>query len=313
MDHDFAPVNQRLAARLLVLLGCLALAAGAQAQDIEPRRWTHLPVGSNVLGLAYGYTDGDLSFDPVLEVQDAKVESQTLALSFVRSFDCFGRTGRLDAILPYQWARWDGLLAGTPATREREGFSDPWLRFSLDLVGAPALKGTEYADFRAAHPVQTVVGVALGVQLPLGDYEDDKLLNLGQNRFVFRPQAGVVHTSGPWSFELTSSIWIFTDNDDFFGGNELAQNPLYDTQAHVVRSFPNKCWASAGVAYAWGGESSVNGQSKADDRSNLLSSVSAGMPLGESQSLKIGYIRGDTQNDVGADTHTFFIAWSFRF
>jgi hypothetical protein len=306
-------MDQRLVAQLVALLVCLSLADGARAQDIEPRRWTPLPVDSNVLGLGYAYTDGNLFFDPVLEIQDAKVSSQTLALSYVRSFDCFGKTGRVDAILPYQWARWDGLLAGAPATREREGFSDPWLRFSLDLTGAPALKGKEYADYRGAHPDQTVVGVALGVLLPLGDYHSDKLLNLGQNRFAIRPQAGVVRTQGPWSFELTSSIWFFTDNEDFFGGNKLAQDPLFDTQVHVVRVFPNKCWASAGAAYAWGGESSLNGQSKGDERSNLLSSVSFGMPLGESQGLKVGYIRGDTQNDVGADTNTFFMAWSFRF
>ena len=303
----------RLTARLVVLLACSAWMDVARAQDIEPRRWTPLPVDSDVLGTLYAYTDGNLFFDPVLQIQDAKVKSQTLALSLVHSFDCFGRTGRVDAIVPYQSARWEGLLSGAPASREREGLADPWLRFSLDLVGAPAAKGKAYADYRETHPVNTVVGVALGVVLPLGDYNDDKLLNLGQNRFVFRPQAGVVHTHGPWSFELTSSVWIFADNNDFFGGNELAQDPLFDTQAHVVRTFANKCWVSAGAAYAWGGESHLNGQASNDERSNLLSSVSAGMPLGASQGLKIGYIRGDTQNDVGADTHTFFMSWSWRF
>ena len=70
----------------------------------------------------------------------------------------------------------------TGECRDREGLADPWLRLSVDLVGAPALKGKEYLDFRSANPVSTVVGVAVAVMLPLGEYMADKLLNLGQTR-----------------------------------------------------------------------------------------------------------------------------------
>jgi len=42
--------------------------------------------------------------------------------------------------------------------------------------------------YRAKADVETVVGTALMVHLPAGDYMDDKLINLGTNRFTFRPQ-----------------------------------------------------------------------------------------------------------------------------
>ena len=52
----------------------ILLAAGAlgsvEAQDLEPRRWSHLPTGLNVFGLATGATDGDIFFDPVLRAED---------------------------------------------------------------------------------------------------------------------------------------------------------------------------------------------------------------------------------------------------
>jgi len=86
---------------------------------------------------------------------------------------------------------------------------------SVNFLGAPALKGKAYQAFRASHPVNTVVGAALAVTLPFGAYNNERLLNLGQNRLIFRPQIGVVHTRGHWSYELTGSVFLFGDNDKF--------------------------------------------------------------------------------------------------
>ena len=67
--------------------------------------------------------------------------------------------------------------------------------------------------------VETIFGTALVIKLPTGDYMDDKLINLGTNRFTFRPQLGVVHNRGKWSMELTGAVYLYTSNDDFFNGN----------------------------------------------------------------------------------------------
>ena len=107
------------------LLAGLALVVPASAQDLEPRRWTHLPVGTNVVGLSYVRIDGDLNFDPVLQISDASVAVDTLAASYAHAFDLLGKTARVDVVLPYQHATWDGLLAGAPASVTREGFGDP--------------------------------------------------------------------------------------------------------------------------------------------------------------------------------------------
>lgn len=298
---------------LFSLIACLAAPGVVLAQDLEPRRWTHLPIGTNVTGLTYAYTEGKLTLDPVLQIEDATVDSHTLVAAYSHSFDCFSKTGRLDVLVPYQDSTWTGLLAGAPATRQRTGLSDPWLRLSVDLVGAPALKGEEFQRYRAAHPVDTIVGAALAVGLPLGDYQAERLLNLGQNRFTFRPQVGVVHTRGSWSYELTTSVFLFTANDEFFGGTERTQDPLYEAQSHVIHTFPNRWWASAGAGYSRGGASEIDGDSKDDTRSSLLSGLSVGLPVGKTQSLKLVYLRSDTLVDVGSDTDGFFLAWSIRF
>ena len=303
-------VMRRLA---LVLLASLSLTATALAQDLEPRRWAHLPIGLNIAGVGYAYTAGDLQFDPVLEIEDATVESHTVVTSYIRSFGLFGKSARFDFNVPYTTSLWEGQLSGAPASRRQTGFGDPWLRLSVNLLGAPALSGKAYQEYRAENQVNTILGVALGVSLPLGRYEPDKLLNLGQNRFVFRPQIGVLHSRGPWAFELSASAFLYTDNDDFFDGSTLEQDPTFAAQAHVIYTFSRHWWASGSFGYNGGGKSSVNDVSKEDGRIGLLAALSVGYTLTETQALKVVYIHGDARRRVGADTSSVLATWSIRF
>ena len=55
-------------ARCMVLFLLTMLSLPLQAQDLEPRRWSHLPIGLDALvHLGTGYTNGDILFDPVLQ------------------------------------------------------------------------------------------------------------------------------------------------------------------------------------------------------------------------------------------------------
>ncbi|MGW8311457.1 MAG: transporter, partial [Thiogranum sp.] len=256
----------------------------------------------NILGLGAAYTDGNIAFDPVLDVENATVEVKTVVASYLRAFDLLGKSARFDVRLPYQDARWEGQLSGKPAAVERHGPDDPRLRLSVNFIGAPALKGKAYQAYRAAHSVNTVVGAALSVTLPLGEYKKDKLLNLGENRFVFRPQLGFVHTRGHWSYELTGSVFLYTDNDEFFGDNKREQNPLYALQTHIVYTAPQHWWVSVGAAHDWGGESKINGENKDDERRDLLYGLSGGLPIGSRASIKLAYVASRSSEDVGKDT-----------
>lgn len=291
----------------------LAGVCAVQAQELEPRRWSHVPIDSNYFGVAYARTSGDIFFDPVLRVEDGTVEVETFVAAYLRSFDLGGKTARFDIQLPYQQARWEGLLDGEPASVEREGPGDPRFRFSINFLGAPALKGKEFREYRAARSTNTIAGAALAVTVPLGQYKEDKLLNLGGNRFVIQPQAGVVHIRGPWSYELTGSVFFFTDNDDFFGGNKREQEPIFLVQGHVVRTFSHGIWGSLSAGYDWGGESRVNGEEKDDRRSDLLYALSAGMPVSTTSAVKVALVRGRTRQEVGSDTTGLAVVYTKKF
>lgn len=285
----------------------------SSAQELEPRRWSHLPVDSNFLGAAYVHTDGEIFLDPVLEIEEGTVKVDTVIASYLRSFNWSGKTARFDVLVPYQRARWEGLLDGQPASVERHGLADPRIRLSINFIGAPALKGKEYKAYRAANTTNTIAGAALSVRVPLGQYKKDKLLNLGQNRFIIRPQIGVVHTRGPWSFELTGSAFFFTDNDEFFNGNTRKQEPLFAMQSHIIRTFRRGRWASISAGYDWSGQSRINGEKKDDRREDFLYALSAGMPVSKTSSIKIAYARGRTREDVGSDTDNIAVVYSNMF
>ncbi len=297
-----------------VLVPWMCVSALCSAQDLEPRRWTHLPTGTNVFAINYAYTTGDLSLDPVLRIEDAGVDIHTTVLGFTRYFGIADHTARIDVLVPLQSGSWDGLLDGERRSVDRDGLADPVVRLSTNLIGAPALSGAEFMEYRKQHPIETTVGAALEIRLPLGEYYEDKLINLGANRFRIAPQLGVLHTHGEWSYELTGSMSFFTGNDKFFGGNELEQDLQYTTQAHVVKTFgQGSYWAALGAAYTWGGESTVDDVPKDDEKSTLVYGASFGGRLGSSQSLRVGYARADTLTDTGSDTHSFALGWSFRF
>ena len=283
----------------------LFLSGQAAGQDLEPRRWTPVPAGVEIVGLGFGVTQGEVYFDPGLQIEDAELEAQTAALSYVHAFGLGSRLARFDVAVPWQHIRYDGLLQGQPATTARTGRMDTTFRLSVLLAGAepdPAAKS------------QTVIGVALAVTAPFGEYDGARLINLGQNRWVFRPQAGIVHTRGRWSYEVTGSAYLFTDNGDFYGRATREQDPLFTLQAHLVYSLPGSGhWLSLGAGYGGAGNTIINGNRVDDDLRQFLWSLSWGMPLTGRQGLKFAYLESLTHTNKGSDTKTLAVAWTRRF
>ena len=81
---------------------------------------------------------------------------------------------------------------------------------------------------------EMVVGASLQVTMPTGQYDDEKLLNIGSNRWVVKPEIGISIPSGKWSFEFSAAARFFTDNNDFVGDVTFEQDPLYNLQLHLV-------------------------------------------------------------------------------
>ena len=293
---------------VVVLLACGARMA--IAQDLEPRRWSHVPAGAQFAGVAYAYTHANILFDPVLELDDVTLDLHTAAVKYTYAFELLDRLARVEALVPYQDAQWEGLLRGEPAVRQHTGYADPSARFAVNLVGSPPLKGPAFAEYSASHPVQTIVGAAFAVQAPLGQYYEDKLLNLGENRYVLRPELGAMHVRGKWSAELTGSTSFFTDNDEFFNDTTREQDPLFVVQAHLVYTFRPGLWLSCGAGSGTGGESFISDVAKDDEKDNRVFGISGGYPINRNVGVKLGYLRSETHTETGSDSDSVVTAVS---
>jgi hypothetical protein len=283
----------------------------AWSQDLEPRRWTHLPVGSSTFALGYAGQETDIFFNPLIGITDGTGDVNAWLARYNHAFEWGGKTARIDAILPYVSGTWQGLVDGEPGRRDINGGGDPWLRLSVNFYGSPALEGEAYRDFMTQNPVRTTVGASLAVSLPLGAYDAPELINVGRNRYTLRPQLGVLHQRGAWTYELTSSVFLYTDNDEFVDSTTLEQDPIWALQGHITRNFSGNLWIGAGLAYAAGGDVTIDGQRVDYEVDNLIWNLVAGYRLTASQSITLAWQQGRTQVDVGTDFDSWLLSWAY--
>jgi hypothetical protein len=283
------------------------------AQNTEPRRWTPLPLGVNAVAAGYGYSFGDLYLDPLLQAEDVSIDAHTFFISYLHPFRLGNKLARLDVVMPFNIADYEGLLQGVPTTVNRTGFADPRIRLTANIIGPPAVGPKELREFYIEHPVYTTFSASVAVSLPLGEYFEDKLINLGQNIFVITPQLGVLHRWAKWSAEGTLSLNIFTNNNNFASGKTKRQRPTFSIQSHFTRDFEKGFSASAGIGYGLGGQSIVNRIPNADNRADIQAVASVGFPVAKNQVVNVVYIRSQTLRDVGSDTNSFVLAYSVLF
>ena len=171
-------------------------------------------------------------------------------------FGVWGRSAKLDVVLPYAWVSGTAEVAGQRRERDVSGFGDPRIRVSGLLYGGPALSLEDFADYKP----DFIVGASLAVTLPLGQYDSDKLVNTGTNRWSVKPELGVSKTFGPVTLELAPSVTFYTDNHDFLGAKTLEKSPLYAVQGHVIYHTRFGLWVAVDATYYRGGRATVDGQ-----------------------------------------------------
>jgi hypothetical protein len=178
------------------------------------------------------------------------------------------------------------------------------------LYGGPAEAPAEFAKSKKSN---TVVGAAVAVSMPLGEYSSERLINLGSNRWTIRPQLGVTHTRGKWTGELTGSVFLYSDNNEFWMDTKLASDPLWALQAHLIYSFKPGLWASLSTAYGTGGEAKVDSVAKNNLSGNWLSALSFGIPIDRRQGVNITLSTGRTQKSTGVDVNSLILGYSLMF
>jgi hypothetical protein len=292
----------------LLAMSVFALGGGsAHAQSIEPRAYTNAPIGMNFLIAGYAYTQGGLSVDPSVPLTNANLQTHNTVLAYARSIELGGQSGKFDVIVPYAWLSGNAEYAGQPVERETSGFGAPLLRLSMNFIGAPALSIKEFAGYQQ----DLIVGGSLQVEVPSGQYDADKLVNIGSNRWFVKPELGVSKAWGPLALELATAATLFGDNEDFFGGHLLEQDPIYSLQGHLVYTFQSGIWAALTGTYFTGGRTIVDGVTENDLQKTTRAGVTLALPVNRHHSIKF-YANTGLSIRTGTDFDAIGAAWQYR-
>jgi hypothetical protein len=293
--------------RFAAVAGLTVLAAVAvPAQELEPRAYSPSPTGTNFVLLTYTRTTGGVLFDPSIPVTDVVARINTTAVVYGHTFGLFGRSASLGLAVPYVLGTLEGNLAGAFTSVRRSGLGDSRLRFAMNLLGGPALNPREFAQRRP----RTTLGFSAVVSVPAGQYDSGKLVNLSTNRWAVKPEIGLSHPRGRWTFDAYAGAWLFADNHNYYGGSIRQQDPIVLLQAHVSYTIRSRLWVAADGTFYAGGRSTVDSVKKDDRQENSRAGLTLSVPIGQHHSVKLSWAQGTTTR-IGGDFRTLAVAWQY--
>jgi hypothetical protein len=293
--------------RLGLLAAAIALlhAGSLCAQDLEPRVYSVAPVGVNAAVLGYSYSVGDVPLDPTLPIEDVTATINGGSLGYFRAIDFFGRSANVGFVAPYLWGPIQGTAFGEFDRIRRSGLRDPRFRFGVNLRGAPAMNMKEFSQYRQ----KTNIGFSAIVVPPLGQYDPNRLINLGSNRWSFKPEIGISRAMGRWNLDFYAGAWLFTANNNF-QGMQRTQKPIGSTQFHISYNVTPRLWAAFDVNFFAGGRSSVDGVAKLDLQRNSRVGGTVSIPVHGRHSIRLAVNTGAVTS-IGADFTTLAFGYQF--
>jgi hypothetical protein len=258
---------------------------GADAQELEPRAYSPSPIGTNFLIANYTRSSGSVSTDAELPISNVQATINIGALGYSRTFGLFGQTASAAILLPYLSGDISGVVGEQAMQVTRSGLGDLRLRFAQSLLGSPALTPGAFERYEQG----TSVGSSVTVVAPTGHYNPAHLVNVGSNRWAFKPEIGLSQPIGRWFADAAAGAWLFTDNHNFFNGHVRGQDPLWSFQLHGGYYFERGFWLAADATHYTGGQTSIDGVANHDSQSVSRYGLTLAVPLGEGFSAKLSW------------------------
>ena len=251
-------------ATLAVWIVCTVIAATATpAFGQIPARfyWKSLIGGRAVPVIGMSLSGNANPVDPAQTVlPDANVEATVVIAGYAQTFTLFDRAAMVAVLVPMGRLSGDVVIDGQTFGEASSGYGDPLVEFNLNLIGPDPIRNIpDLMRYEPGFSLDIIGDVAF----PLGEYNNNQSLNLGQNRWYGRVGAPIVWQLGPWipgrrtTLEFLPSVWFFSDNDDFVG-RTLSTKPMFQLESHLTRDFVEDLWGSFDVAWITGGKASLD-------------------------------------------------------
>lgn len=293
-------------AALLVAAAALLPSRGAPAQDLEPRLYTNVPLGMNFLGAGYGYSEGNVLFDPAVQLDNAAIEIDGPVLGAGRAVRLGPFSGKVDGAIAHVCLDGSADFQGERVTRGVCGWTDARARVTVNFIGAPPLRRPQFAGYRQ----DWVFGASLQLGLPVGDYDPARLVNIGANRVSSKLEVGVSKNLTHWLLELSLADTLYEDNTNFYVGRVREQAPIASLQGHAVYRFSTGIWLAIDATRYHGGQTTTSGVTSNDVQSNDRIGITASLPINARQSVKLAASTG-VSTRTGTDFDTVAAVWQF--
>ena len=306
----------------LSLVVATILAVGAlcppQALAQVPARfyWKGLSDANAVPVIVNSISGNTNPFDPSHTVTPGASLDATLALAgYARTFSLFDRSAMAAILLPMGRISGDVTVAGRTSHQSANGFGDPMIEFDINILGPKAQKNIPDAQrYEPGFSVDLLADLAL----PIGEYDSDQSLNIGQNRWYGRVGAPIIWQLGPWvpgrrtTVEFLPAVWFFGNNNDYVG-QTMKTDPLFQLDAHVTRDFTEHFWGAIDGAWYYGGKSTINGVS-GEKLNNLGFGLTLGYQINDNLNLTLSYkstVNDNSPGDLRMDgfMFTFVFGW----
>jgi hypothetical protein len=293
----------RLRWSVLVLVATGVLLPLQAMSQVPPRFYWKTLSGANAVPLIVTSMSGNTNpFDPSHLVTAGADFEGTLALAgYARTFTLFDRAAMGVVLVPM--GRLSGEVAtptGSAAQQSNSGFGDPTLEFNLNLIGPKAQKSIpDTLRYEPGFSLDVLADLAI----PIGEYDSDKVLNVGQNRWYGRIGFPIVWQLGAWvpgrrtTLEFLPAVWMFGDNTDYVG-KRLETDPLFQIDAHLTRDFTEHLWGSVDAAWYNGAQATVDGV-EGEELDNYGFGLTLGYQINDNLGLTFGY--KSTANDSAPD------------
>jgi hypothetical protein len=267
------------------------------AQELSPRLMAMMPVKSNIAIVNTTYTDGNILVDPVLPIDGPNASLFIFGAAYQRSLSIFNKLTKIDAFIPYATGNWEGQFNQEDQTVSRSGLADPRFRIHMLLIGGPALSPEEFAT----HDLKKFkLGVQFRFVVPLGQYDPNKLINIGTNRWTYKFAVGTSYKFNKFRLESYINLFVFSTNKDFFGGNSLQQKSMGVLQLHGIYLFSKGLWASGSLGWTRFGGILINDEISQDEQRNLRLALNISYTFKNGHGLNFSINRG-TFTRYGAD------------
>jgi Putative MetA-pathway of phenol degradation len=297
-----------------VLLSLAVAPSLCSGQGLSPRAYVITPVHTNAVTLTYTVQAGNIVFGDTLPIENSTGRIGTETATIFHTLDFFGRSANVNLSLPYAIGHFQGEVLGVEESLYRSGLAPTVARFSVNLLGAPAMTVDDFSKWRQ----KTLIGASLTVSTFTGQYDPKRLINIGANRWAFKPEVGLSRRWNKLVLDAYGAVWLFTPNNNFFsslpgstGPNRQTQEPMGAVELHLSYDVKPRMWFSIDGNYWYGGETSLNGVPTATTlQANSRLGATGSIPIGKHQSLKFSY-SGGTYITFGGNYKDASAAWQY--